>query len=364
MIELLEDKEVSFLLEKALNKERLTEEEAIFLYKNAPLSALGYVANELNKEKNQDRAFFIVNRYLNPTNICVYKCKFCSFGVSKSDERAFELSIDEVLRKIESSYKKGITEVHIVGGLPPHWEREDYVNLIKVVKQNFPDIVIKAYTAVEIDHIAKISKSTYEDVLLELKEAGLSLLPGGGAEIFADRVRNIIAPNKANAEEYLEIHETAHKLGIPSNVTMLYGHIETIEERVDHMKRIRNLQDKTAGFQVFIPLAYHPKGTSLGGERTSSVDDLKTIAMSRIFLDNFDNIKAYWITLGEKLAQIALNFGANDIDGTLEEELVVHAAGSTETYGKTVDKLISIIKGASKIPVQRDSFYNIIKVYN
>jgi len=364
MIELLEDKEVSFLLEKALNKERLTEEEAIFLYKNTPLSALGYVANELNKEKNQDRAFFIVNRYLNPTNICVYKCKFCSFGVSKSDERAFELSIDEVLRKIDNSYKNGITEVHIVGGLPPHWERKDYVNLIKVVKENFPNIVIKAYTAVEIDHIAKISKSTYEDVLLELKEVGLSLLPGGGAEIFADRVRNIIAPNKANAEEYLEIHETAHKLGIPSNVTMLYGHIETIEERVDHMKRVRDLQDKTAGFQVFIPLAYHPKGTSLGGERTSSVDDLKTIAMSRIFLDNFDNIKAYWITLGEKLAQIALNFGANDIDGTLEEELVVHAAGSTETYGKTVDKLINIIRGASKIPVQRDSFYNIIKVYN
>jgi len=364
MIDLMEDKEIGFLLEKALNKERLSEEEAVFLYKNAPLSALGYVANELNKEKNQDRAYFIINRYLNPTNICVYKCKFCSFGVSKSDEKAFELSTDEVLKKIESSYEKGITEVHIVGGLPPHWKKEDYVNLIKAVKDRFKDIVIKAYTAVEIDHIAKISKSTYKDVLLELKEAGLYLLPGGGAEIFADRVRSVIAPNKANADEYLEIHETAHKLGIPTNVTMLYGHIETIEERVDHMKRIRDLQDKTGGFQVFIPLAYHPKGTVLGGERTTSIDDLKTIAMSRIFLDNFDNIKAYWITLGEKLAQVALNFGANDIDGTLEEELVVHAAGSSETYGKTVEKLVNIIKGASKIPIQRDSFYNIIKVYN
>lgn len=364
MIELLEDKDVSFLLEKALNKERLTEEEAIYLYKNAPLSALGYVANELNKEKNKDNAYFIINRYLNPTNICVYKCKLCSFGVSKSDEKAFELSIDEVLRKIEYSYKNNITEVHIVGGLPPHWKREDYINIIRSIKNNFPDIVIKAYTAVEIDHIAKISKSTYEDVLLELKDAGLSLLPGGGAEIFADRVRSIIAPNKTNAQEYLEVHETAHKLGIPTNVTMLYGHIETIEERIDHMNRIRNLQDKTNGFQVFIPLAYYPEGTALGGERTSSVDDLKSIAMSRIFLDNFSNIKAYWITLGEKLTQIALNFGANDIDGTLEEELVIHAAGTKESYGKTVDKLVSIIKDANKIPIQRDSFYNIIKVYN
>ncbi len=357
-------KKVSFLLEKALNGDRITEEEAVYLYKYAPISALGHVANELNKRKNEDKAYFIVNRYLNPTNICVYKCKFCSFGVSKSDEKAFELSIDEVLRKIEYSYKNNITEVHIVGGLPPHWKREDYVGLIRVVKQTFPDIIIKAYTAVEIDHIAKISKSTYEDVLLELKDAGLELLPGGGAEIFAERVRSVIAPNKANADEYLEIHETAHKLGILTNVTMLYGHIETIEERIDHMSRIRNLQDKTRGFQVFIPLAYHPEGTSLGGERTSSVDDLKTIAISRIFLDNFENIKAYWITLGEKLAQVALNYGANDIDGTLEEELVVHAAGSKESYGKTVDKLVNIIKGAEKIPVQRDTFYNIIRVYN
>lgn len=357
------EKEAIDILDSVLQGSVLSEEEAIFLYKNAPLSMLGYYAEELNKQKNLNKAYFIVNRYVNPTNICIYKCPLCSFGVSPSHKNAYELKLDEILKKIEISYNIGATEVHIVGGLPPHWTREDYVSLIREIKKTFPKIVIKAYTAVEIDHIAKISKSTYEDVLLELKEAGLALLPGGGAEIFASRVRNIIAPNKVDAQGYLEVHETAHKLGIPTNVTMLYGHIETIEERVDHMKKVRDLQEKTRGFQVFIPLAYHPIGTKLGGERTSSVDDLKTIAISRLFLNNFDNIKAYWITLGEKLTQIALNYGANDIDGTLEEEKVIHAAGATESYGKTVENLVSIIKNAGKIPVQRDSFYNEVKIF-
>jgi len=211
--------------------------------------------------------------------------------------------------------------------------------------------------------MAKISRRSYREVLEDLKEAGLSVIPGGGAEIFSERVRRIIAPSKADGEAYLEIHRTAHRLGIPSNATMLYGHVETLEERVKHLSRLRSLQDETGGFQVFIPLAYWPEGTRLGGRRTSPVDDLKTIAVSRLFLDNFAHIKAYWVTLGERTAQIALNFGADDIDGTVEEERVVHSAGTAAAYGHTVEKLVELIKGAGKIPVERDTFYREVRIH-
>ena len=344
--------------QKVLDGTRLSAEDAIELFYSNHLAYIGALAEWVNRKKNGMFAYFIVNRQINPTNVCVYQCDFCAFGVTKSDHRAYEMSMEEILKKVEQTYLQGGREVHIVGGVPPHWKMEDYIFVVKKIKESFPDIVVKAWTAVEIHHMAKVSKKSYEDILLELKEAGLSAIPGGGAEIFSERVRKIIAPYKANAEEYLEIHRTAHKLGIPSNATMLYGHVETYEERVEHMLKLRELQDETGGFQVFIPLAYWPEGTRLGGKRTSSVDDLKTIAISRLFLDNFPHIKAYWITLGERVAQIALNMGADDVDGTIEEEKIVHAAGTQSPYKQSKEKLIKLIQDAGKIPVERDTFYN------
>ena len=349
---------------KVLSGDRINEEEALYLFESNELTALGMLAEYINRKRHGMNAYFIVNRQINPTNVCVYQCDFCAFGVKKSDPKAYEMSMEEILKKVEETYLAGGREIHMVGGIPAHWEYERYVSLVREIKKHFPEIVIKAWTAIEIHHMAKISKKSYREVLEELKEAGLEALPGGGAEIFSERARAIISPNKANAREYLEVHRTAHELGIPTNATMLYGHVETLSERVEHMAKLREIQDDTGGFQVFIPLAYWPEGTRLGGRRTSSVDDLKTIAVSRIFLDNFEHIKAYWITLGEKLTQVALNFGADDVDGTIEEEKIVHSAGTRSAYGHSVDKLVSLIKKAGKVPTERDTFYNVKRVYS
>lgn len=355
---------LAFIAEKALAGERINEEEALYLFESKELPLIGEIAERINRNKNGMNAYFIVNRQINPTNVCVYQCDFCAFGVRKSDKRAYEMSTDEILKKVEETYFAGGREVHIVGGIPAHWDYDRYIEIVRKIKEEFPDIAVKAWTAVEIHHMAKISGKSYEDVLSELKEAGLDALPGGGAEIFSDRVRKIIAPNKANAREYLEVHRVAHYLGIPTNVTMLYGHVETLKERVEHMARIRELQDETGGFQVFIPLAYWPEGTRLGGRRTSSVDDLKTIAVARIFLDNFIHIKAYWVTLGEKVAQVALNFGADDLDGTIGEERIVHAAGTKAAIKQSTSTLIKLIKKAGKVPVQRDTFYRVVRTFD
>ncbi|WP_079654673.1 aminofutalosine synthase MqnE [Thermocrinis minervae] len=364
MIAHVKDKNLRRIGEKVLEGKRISPEEGLYLFERASLPFLGYLAEYVNRKKNSNFAFFIVNRQINPTNVCIYQCNFCAFGVTKSDPRAYEMTLEEILKKVEDTYLQGGREVHIVGGIPPHWKYEDYINLVRIIKERFPQMHIKAWTAIEIHHMSKISGKSYRDILLELKEAGLSALPGGGGEIFSPRVRNIIAPYKANAEQYLEVHRTAHELGIPTNATMLYGHVETYEDRIDHMERLRRLQDETGGFQVFIPLAYWPEGTRLGGKRTSSVDDLKTIAVSRIYLDNFPHIKAYWVTLGEKIAQIALNFGADDLDGTIGEEKIVHSAGTKSAYQHSKEKLIELIRGAGKIPVERDTFYNPVAIFS
>ncbi|RMH79315.1 MAG: aminofutalosine synthase MqnE [Acidobacteria bacterium] len=348
---------------KIIEGKRLSYEDGVSLFYDADLAYVGALAEYVNRKKNGMFAYFIVNRQINPTNVCVYQCNFCAFGVTKSDPRAYEMTLEEVLKKAEETYRQGGREVHIVGGVPPNWQVEDYVRLVREIKRSFPDLVVKAWTAIEVHHMSKVSKRSYEDILRELKDAGLDAMPGGGAEIFSERVRKVIAPYKANAQEYLEVHRTAHRLGIPSNATMLYGHLETYEERVEHMIKLRELQDETGGFQVFIPLAYWPEGTRLGGKRTSSVDDLKTIAISRLILDNFDHIKAYWITLGEKVAQIALNFGADDLDGTIEEEKIVHSAGTKSALGHSKEKLIKLIKDAGKVPVERDTFYKPVAIY-
>lgn len=349
--------------EKVLEGKRISFEEGVKLFYEADLTYVASLAEYVNRKKNGMFAYFIVNRQINPTNVCIYQCNFCSFGVTKSDPRAYEMSLKEILGKVEETYNMGGREIHIVGGIPPHWKYEDYVNLVREIKKAFPDMIIKAWTAIEIHHMSKLSGKSYEEILLDLKSVGLDAIPGGGAEIFSERVRRIIAPYKATAEEYLEVHRTAHRLGIPTNATMLYGHLETYEERIKHMEKLRELQDETGGFQAFIPLAYWPEGNRLGGKRTSSVDDLKTIAISRIFLDNFDHIKAYWITLGEKVSQLALNMGADDVDGTIVEEKIVHSAGARSAIGHTKDKLIKLIRYAGKIPVERDTFYKPIAIY-
>jgi aminodeoxyfutalosine synthase len=364
LLEYASDKTLRNIGEKVIKGERLSFDDAVYMFYSNELTFIGALAEHVNRKKNGMFAYFIVNRQINPTNICVYQCSFCAFGVVKSDPRAYEMSLDEILKKVEETYAQGGREIHMVGGIPHHWKVEDYIKLVREIKKAFPQITVKAWTAVEIHHMSKISGRSYEDILKELLDAGLEVLPGGGAEIFSDRVRKVIAPYKASAEEYLEVHRTAHKLGIPTNATMLYGHVETYEERVEHLLKLRELQDETGGFQVFIPLAYWPENTKLGGKRTSSVDDLKTIAISRLFLDNFDHIKAYWITLGEKIAQVALNFGADDLDGTIEEEKIVHSAGSKSPYGQSKKKLIKLIRDAQKIPVERDTFYKPISIYS
>ncbi len=337
---------------------RLTYHEAVELFKSDDLFGIGRLAAEVAEHKNGKNACFIVNRHINPTNICVNRCKFCAFSRSKGEEGSFELTIEQIIERLSSYH--GFSEVHIVGGLHPEWPFEHYVTMISAIRGKFPQINIKAFTAVEIDYFSRISGLSLESVLTKLKESGLQIMPGGGAEIFAEGIRNQLCPEKISGERWREVMEVAHRVGIKTNATMLYGHLETIEDRVDHLFKLRDLQDRTGGFQAFISLAYHPKNTEIGGFYSSGTDDLKTIAMSRLILDNFDHIKAYWIMLGEKISQTALLFGADDLDGTIIEEKITHMAGAMTGEGMTRDYLIYLIRKAVKTPVERDGLYNVI----
>ncbi len=346
--------------DKILNNERITANEAIALYKNFNIIELGQLA----EAKNSNKVYFNINKHINPTNICVNRCKFCAFSRSKGEKGSYEYSIEKILNYTKDAEKNGITEFHIVGGLHPDWKFSYYVELLKSLKKEHPNIILKAFTAVEIDYFSKISGSSIEDVLIELQHAGLDLMPGGGAEILKEDVRKQICPEKISGEKWLEIIETAHKLGIKTNCTMLYGHIEKVEDRIFHLEKLRQLQDKTGNFLAFIPLSFHAKNTAIKKyPYTTGVDDLKTIAISRIFLDNIANIKAYWVMLTEKLAQLALLFGANDIDGTVVKEKITHFADALSKEGLTLDEIIYLIKNTGKIPVERDSFYNELKQY-
>jgi aminodeoxyfutalosine synthase len=349
--------------DKVFSGQRLTKEDAVALFQSDDLFAIGRLASHVAENKNGKNAYFIVNRHINPTNICVNRCKFCAFSRSKGEEGAYELTIEEIIEKLKDGHGSrvtdhGFSEVHIVGGLHPDWPFEYYLNMLSAIKKEFPPIAIKAFTAVEIDYMSKISGLSLEETLMELKKSGLDLMPGGGAEIFAEGIRNKLCPEKISGDRWLEVMETAHRVGIKTNATMLYGHLEGIGDRVDHLFKLRDLQDRTGGFQAFIPLAYHPKNTEIGGFYSSGIDDLKTIAVSRLVLDNFDHIKAYWIMLGEKISQVALLFGADDIDGTIIEEKITHSAGAMTEEGMTREELMHLIKRAGKIPVQRDAFYN------
>ena len=347
---------------KVLLGKRITESEALNLFKSDDIFSLASIASHIAEKKNGRKAYFVRNRHINPTNICVNRCRFCAFSRSKGQEGSYELTIEEIRNKLRITHHVSrITEVHIVGGLHPDWPFTYYLELVSAINKEFPKLHIKAFTAVEIDYFSKISGLSIEETLRTLKRCGLGSMPGGGAEIFAPAVRNKLCPEKISGQRWLDVMASAHKVGLRTNATMLYGHIESYKDRVDHLMKLRRLQDKTGGFQAFIPLAYHPKNTEIKGSYTSGLDDLRTIAVSRLYLDNFDHIKAYWVMLGEKISQLALKFGADDIDGTIIEEKITHSAGGLTGGKLTAEQLSDMIKKAGRIPVERDSFYRKIR---
>ncbi len=321
---------------------------------------LGRIANSINDEK----VMFVINRHINYTNVCISKCPLCAFW----REKGYLMSKEEILKRVDEAVKKGATELHIVGSHNPDVNIEYFEEIFREIKSRYPQVVIKALTATEIHFLAKKERCSVREILSRLKDAGLQMLPGGGAEILCNDVRRIICPNKAKSEEWLSIMKIAHELGLKSNATILFGHIESIRHRAIHLYKLWKLQERTKGFISLIPLVFHPENTllkkwGLVEEKTNPVDILKTIAVSRIVLSNFKSIRAYWVGLGEKLAQVALNYGANDIDGTIMEERVTHSAGASSPPYLTVDRILKIVRSAGKIPVQRDSFCNVIKVY-
>ncbi len=355
------DKSLIPIWEKIQNSERLSFEDGIKLFQTNDLISLGKMANWYSFTKSGDSVYFVLNRKIEHTNICVLSCKFCDFAKKKGEPGAYEMTTEEILSKLSDE----IQEVHITGAMPPDWNWERYIDIVKSIHSKFPKIDIKAYTAVEIDFFHKKFKIPVENILLELKDAGLKTLPGGGAEIFSERVRRLLFNQKIGEKRWLEIHKIAHRLGIPSNATMLYGHIETVEERVSHLVKLRKAQDESGGFLSFIPLAFQPGETGIKPKEdfTSAIDDLKTIAVSRLMLDNIPHIKAYWVMLTEEVAAVALNFGADDIDGTVGEEHIAHDAGAISPMKLAKEQIIRIIKEAGKVAVERDVFYNPIKIY-
>ncbi|MCL6561241.1 MAG: aminofutalosine synthase MqnE, partial [Firmicutes bacterium] len=311
-----------------------------------------------------DLVCFVVNRHINHTNVCVNRCRFCAFSRPPGHKEAYTLSLEEIEEKAEQARSMGVREVHIVGGLNPELTLSYFEEMLRRVASAVPGVTVKALTAVEVDFLARRHDLAVREVLSRLKDAGLDCLPGGGAEIFAPRVRRLTCPNKISGERWLEIHAAAHRLGISTNATMLYGHVETVEERVDHLLQLRSLQDRTGGFLTFIPLAFHPKNTEMekwGLAPTTGYDDLKTLAVARLLLDNFDNIKAYWVMIGPKMAQIALSFGANDIDGTVMEEKITHSAGAETAQELTRLEMVELIKTSGYVPVERDALYSTVR---
>ena len=348
---------------KVASNKRLTRKDGLELFKSNDLLALGRMAAHVAEKKNGKRVYFVRNMHINPTNICVNRCKFCAFSRSRGEPGAYEMSIDDILNKALSA-EKGVRELHIVSGLHPDLPFEWYLDMLRALKKELPKIHLKAFTAVEIDYLTKLSGLTLTDTLLKLKEAGLGSLPGGGAEIFNTAVRNTLCAEKISGDRWLEVIKAAHKVGLKSNATMLYGHIETYEHRIDHLIKLRDLQDKTGGFQAFIPLSFHSQNTEIKKSAyTTGFDDLKTLAISRLMLDNFDHIKAYWIMLGEKIAQVSLSFGVDDLDGTVVEERITKAAGGTTDGSMNKDDIVYLIKQAGRTPVERDTVYNIVKVW-
>ncbi|HET6200106.1 MAG TPA: aminofutalosine synthase MqnE [Candidatus Acidoferrales bacterium] len=343
---------------KVLAGERLSAEDGVVLYESSDLLAIGWLANHVREKRHGNLCYYNINRHINPTNVCGAHCRLCAFGRDKDAGGAYSYSLEEIWERAGQGVAEGATEFHIVGGLHPDLPFSFYLDMIRGLKQRFPEVHLKAFTMVEVGFYARISKLSVRDTLLAMKDAGVDSLPGGGAEIFNPRVRKIICDHKTSGRMWLDIARAAHEIGLRSNATMLYGHIETPEERVEHLLLLRELQDRTKGFQTFIPLAFHPDNTALAHlPKPTGFDDLKTIAISRLLLDNFDHIKAYWIMLTPKIAQIALRFGADDIDGTVVEEKIYHDAGSTVAQSLRRTDLLRLIRLAGRTPVERDTLY-------
>src|SRR5215472_7135959 len=347
------------IAQRVLANERLSPEDGLALFQSHDLLAVGWLANHVREQRHGNICYFNVNRHINPTNVCVAHCRLCAFGRSPDAPGAYTFALDEIYKRAAEGVGEGATEFHIVGGLHPDLPFEYYLELIRGLKERFPEVHLKAFTMVEVGYYARITKMSIRDTLLAMKEAGVDSLPGGGAEIFHPRVRKIICDHKVSGQMWLQIARTAHEIGLRSNATMLYGHVETAEERVDHLLQLRSTQDKTQGFVTFIPLAFHPANTGLAHlPGRTGIDDLRTMAVSRLLLDNFDHIKAYWIMLTPRIAQIALHFGANDLDGTVVEEKIYHDAGATTPEGLTRTELERLIRAAGRVPVERDTRYN------
>lgn len=349
---------------KIENGARVSDAEALELFASDDLLAVGELAALANAKKNGDRVFFNVNRHINYTNICVNRCTFCAFSKGVEDEGCYTLALNDILRKAAEAGAAGATEIHMVGGLHPELPFDFYLEMLAAIKADNPALHLKAFTAVEIDYFASLTGQSAAEVVAELKAAGLDSMPGGGAEIFAPRVREKICPEKISGERWLEVTEAVHRSSLKTNATMLFGHLEEYEDRVDHLSKLRELQDRTGGFQAFIPLAFQPDNTRVPGAKgVGGVDALKTLAISRIYLDNFRHVKAYWVMLGLKVAQVALAFGVNDFDGTVVEEKIGHDAGADSPQALSKEQLCTLIRKAGRTPVERDTLYNELRVY-
>lgn len=353
-----DDSRLTPIKDRVLARERLGVEDALALYRSGDILAVGWLANQVRERMHGDKTYFNVNRHINPTNVCIAACRLCAFGRKKDSPGAYTMALDEAFQTAASGYSEAVTEFHIVGGLHPDLPFQYFLDLVSGLKERFPQVHLKAFTMVEVAYLAKRAKLSIAETLQQLKKAGVDSLPGGGAEIFADRVRHIICDHKIDGDQWLDTARLAHRAGLKSNATMLYGHVENDEDRVDHLMKLRALQDETGGFQTFIPLAFHPDNTVLEHlPRTTGMLDIRQIAVSRLVLDNFPHIKAYWQMLTPKIAQIALRFGADDLDGTVIEEKIYHDAGATTPQGMRRQELVRLIREAGREPVERDTMY-------
>jgi aminodeoxyfutalosine synthase len=360
--------EFADIIEKIDNGIRLSFEDGLRLLKTDNLLALGQLADAVRYRKNGNQVTFIINTHLNYTNVCQMGCKLCAYALKEGETGAYTLSLEEIERRVTGLSEQGFSEIHIVGGVNPKLPLSYYEEMLRIIKRRNPKIHIQGFTAVELDFIAKLNNISIPEILERLQQAGLGSLLGGGAEIFDTEIRRIISGHKSGADCWLEIHETAHMQGMKSNASILYGHIEKPEHVIDHLIRLRELQDRTGGFNTFFGFAFHPDGTKLAAEyqlsgETTGIYDLKMLAVARLMLDNFPHIRAFWIAIGEKLAQVSLHFGVDDLDGTVMEENIFHAAGSEAATMIPKESFLRIIRDAGRIPVERDTLYNVIKIY-
>ncbi len=356
--------ELRDIYDKVVANERISDQDALRLFESRDLNGIGAIADFVRARKVGNKASYIVNRYINYSNYCILSCQFCSFARKKRDADGFQLSVEDIVAKAREALKIGITELHIVGGLHPTLPFSYYTDMLKALKALDSRLQLKCFTAIEILHLAWLAKKSVEQTLVELREAGLASLTGGGAEIFQKEIRSRIAKGKESAAEYLDVHRTWHKLGGQSTCTMLYGHVESLSDRVDHLRQLRELQDETGGFVALIPLAYQPADNDLPVTKPpTGFDSLKTLAVSRIYLDNFPHLTAYWVGLGLKLSQVALSFGADDIHGTIIEEHIFHMAGASSPQLQTETDMVKAIREAGRQPVQRGTFYEPLRVW-